>query len=166
MGEIGPCGKDSDQQNRGSRLGLQLGQPSPITVAPLVTVTAFRRFFEGERVIGGSRRVPARLSAFANPPARRIATDSRSQPSTGFHRNVDDTPPIPCGLNTATGPHAARTPLVSVLDASGQHGVGQLVQQRDRRVRVHRPGLDRQDEPKLLEQIGARPGRIRLLGHR
>ena len=43
-----------------------------------------------------------------------------------FHRNVDTTPPIDCGLNTWTGPAQDRTPAVSantsalvVVDTTG-----------------------------------------------
>ena len=70
--------------------------------------------------------MPAMLTALANPSARRIAVAGSSQPATGFQRNVDGTPPIPCGLNTWTGPRRERMPEVSwntsclvVVDTTG-----------------------------------------------
>ena len=70
--------------------------------------------------------MPDMLTALANPSARRIAVAGSAQPRTGFHRNVEGTPPIRCGLNTCTGPRRARIPEVSwntsclvVVDTTG-----------------------------------------------
>jgi hypothetical protein len=43
------------------------------------------------------------LTAFANASARRIAVAGSWHPWTGFHRKVDGTRPMFCGLNTWTG---------------------------------------------------------------
>ena len=57
--------------------------------------------------------MPLMLTACANPSARRIAVAGSWHPATGFHRNVDSTPPTRWGLNTCTGPSRDRIPEVS-----------------------------------------------------
>jgi hypothetical protein len=51
-------------------------------------------------------------TAKANASARRMAVAGSSQPSTGDHRNVEGTRPIPWGLNTCAGPWLARAAAV------------------------------------------------------
>ncbi len=75
--------------------------------------TATRRWLEAVEVQKLPSSVPSVLTALAKPSARRMAVARSRQPSIGFHRKVDGTPPMPCGLNTSTGP--TRRP-----DAGGQ----------------------------------------------
>ncbi len=75
--------------------------------------------------------MPVMETALANPSARRIAVAGSWHPLTGFHRNVDGTPPMDCGLNTCTGPVRDRTPLVNsnhVVLGGGRHRRARVIQ--------------------------------------
>ena len=62
--------------------------------------------------------VPCTDTAWVRASARRNATCSDSHPATGFHASVEHHPPYPSGLNTCTGPAAARIPEVKVNRSS------------------------------------------------
>ena len=110
----------------GARVGQDLlgilraraaAHPATSRISPPASAAAWQQRAQVARRLRRPRTTRPRSrpspTALAKPSARRIAVASSAHPATGFHRNVDGTPPIPCGLNTSTGPRRERMPLVS-----------------------------------------------------
>ncbi len=87
---------------------------------------------------------PAIDTAAARASARRRAVAGLAQPSSGDHWTLEAMLPMPCGLNTHTGPHASRTPDVranmSGLDEVDTTGPGADMISRDSSADFHDRG--------------------------